>query len=255
MHDPLVVGMAERLGRLDPQPGDGLEISAAADGGVVFGGKRRARVLGSEAALVIVVRREHCEPPGQQVQSQRTQAAPRSRAILGRHGAAIDEPAELADQVGQASPLDKLHCVIRDVGDDSHGVDRHDVRMLEQTGDLGLKLESLNRSWIGRRGERQDLECHAPGDRDLTGLVNDAHATTADLADDAEITENALAVARLGRRRTASFRRSRCFGLSRPGPERPRPGGERLRPDPDEANDRFHVDRRPGFDLRGDRVH
>ena len=68
-------------------------------------------------------------------------------------------------------------------------VDRHDVRVMQLGGRLRLVLEALQLPGVERGGERQHLQGHAPAERELLGLVDDAHAAPADLADDAEVAE------------------------------------------------------------------
>ena len=69
-------------------------------------------------------------------------------------------------------------------------VDRHDVRMLQVSGRLRLVLETLQLLGVQRRGERQDLQGHAPPQGVLLGLVDDAHAAAADFAEDAEVAQD-----------------------------------------------------------------
>ncbi len=105
-------------------------------------------------------------------------------------GAALNEPAQLGDQACQAPAFDELHGEIRDLVDRPDGMYRHDVRVPEQPGDLGFKLKPLERFRVHRGGHRQDLQGDASGDRSLPRLVNDAHTTPADLADDVKIGED-----------------------------------------------------------------
>src|SRR5207248_6225045 len=67
---------------------------------------------------------------------------------------------------------------------------------------LRLVLEALELLRVQRRRERQHFEGDAPAERQLLGLVNDAHAAAADLAADAEVAELAALrqQARTGRR-------------------------------------------------------
>src|SRR5947207_1039401 len=59
-------------------------------------------------------------------------------------------------------------------------------------GGLGLGLEPLQLPRVQRGGERQHLERDAAVQRDLLGLVDDAHAAAAELAEDAEVAEPAM---------------------------------------------------------------
>jgi hypothetical protein len=63
------------------------------------------------------------------------------------------------------------------------------VRVLEVGRGLRFNLEPLSLLRFERGGERQDLEGHAPPQRDLLGLINDAHASAAQDADDSEISQ------------------------------------------------------------------
>ena len=57
--------------------------------------------------------------------------------------------------------------------------------VVQAGGGLGLELEPLQLLGVQRRGEGQDLQRHPAAERDLLGLVDDAHAAPADLAEDA----------------------------------------------------------------------
>ncbi len=54
--------------------------------------------------------------------------------------------------------------------------------MVQCGGSLGLDLESLKVASIERACERENLEGDAALERDLVGLVDDAHAAPADFA-------------------------------------------------------------------------
>ena len=62
--------------------------------------------------------------------------------------------------------------------------DRDDVRVIERRGGLPLDPEPLDLPGIRRGGDRKHLEGDLPAGRDLHGLVDHAHPTAADLADD-----------------------------------------------------------------------
>src|SRR5262249_7368588 len=64
--------------------------------------------------------------------------------------------------------------------------DRHDVGVVQPGGSLGLALEALNLSSVDERPGRQDLERDLPAEPFLLGLVDHAHSTAADLANDTE---------------------------------------------------------------------
>jgi hypothetical protein len=99
------------------------------------------------------------------------------------------ELAKLADHVSQSTTIDKLHRVVMHAAVGAHGVNRHDVRMVQERRRLGLGLEPRKLARVERGGEGEDLQGHAAAQRDLLGLVDDAHATAADLARDVEITQ------------------------------------------------------------------
>ena len=90
---------------------------------------------------------------------------------------------------GQAAALDELHGVEGHAPLAADRVDRHDVRVVQAGGGLGLELEPLQLPGVERRGERQDLQRHPAAQRELLGLVDDAHAAPADLAEDPEVAQ------------------------------------------------------------------
>ena len=69
------------------------------------------------------------------------------------------------------------------------GVHRDDVRVMELRRGLGLLPESLQMLGVERGRKRQDLQGHAASQRQLDGLVDDAHAAPADLAHDLEVAQ------------------------------------------------------------------
>ena len=93
------------------------------------------------------------------------------------------EPPQLADHLGQGLALDELHGVVVHAALAADGVDRHDVGVVQAGRGLGLELEPLQLPGVQRRGERQHLQRHPAAERDLLGLVDDAHAAAADLAE------------------------------------------------------------------------
>ena len=74
-----------------------------------------------------------------------------------------------------------LHHVIRDVANRPHAVNRHDARMLEPAGDLGLELKPLERPRIAGDPHRHHFQGDAPCEGWLLGLINDAHAAATTL--------------------------------------------------------------------------
>ena len=67
------------------------------------------------------------------------------------------------------------------------GKDRHDIGMVQLRGGQPLVLESRELPRVEHRRKRQDLEGHAAFERNLFRFIHHAHATPADLADDAKV--------------------------------------------------------------------
>ncbi len=95
----------------------------------------------------------------------------------------------IGQDIRQAAPLDKLHRVVMDAALAADGEDRHDVGMVQPRDGLGLAMEPLHGLLVRDGAEPEDLQGHPTAERGLLGLVDDAHAAAADLADDAEIAE------------------------------------------------------------------
>ena len=110
------------------------------------------------------------------------------RVDLGR-GLASVLAAEPGDQLGERRPVDELHGVVVDAALAADRVHRDDVRVVELRGGLGLDAEPGDLAGVDGGGERQDLQRHAAAQRALDGLVDDAHAAAAQLADDAEVAD------------------------------------------------------------------
>ena len=81
---------------------------------------------------------------------------------------------------------------------DADGKDRNDIGMVELRGGLGLVFEAGDLPAVEDCRERQDLQGHAPAQRDLLGLVDDAHAAPADFPQQTKIAQPPLVA---GRRR------------------------------------------------------
>ncbi len=71
----------------------------------------------------------------------------------------------------------------------AHAEDRHDVGVVQLRGGAGLALEPAARLGVAEHLARQDFQGHMPAERDLLGLVDHAHAPSADLAKQAVITK------------------------------------------------------------------
>jgi hypothetical protein len=148
---PVVVRVVERLGGLEAEPGDGTAVRR--------GGRGPLR---------------------------------REGARLGRRGPARGiGGTELGDHLGERAPVHELHRVVVDAALRADAVDRDDVRVVEQRRRLRLVPEALELAVVEDRGERQDLQRHAPAERDLLRLVDDPHAAAADLAEQPEVAERA----------------------------------------------------------------
>ena len=101
----------------------------------------------------------------------------------------VAEPPQLGDDRVQALALDKLHGVITDIAILADFVHGHDVGVMQSSGGAGLPAKPFLDQRVARHVARQDLECHPPAQRDLFGLVDDAHAAAADLAEDPEVAD------------------------------------------------------------------
>ena len=71
----------------------------------------------------------------------------------------------------------------------AHHIDRHDVGMVKSGHRANFVLKSANLHFIDESGQRQHLEGDSPSHRNLFGLVDDSHATPANLAKDAKVTK------------------------------------------------------------------
>ena len=107
--------------------------------------------------------------------------------------------------------------------------DRHDPRMVEVGGGLGLGVEPLDVVLIGKLAGQDHLEGDGAVEADLPGLEDDAHAAAGDLTVDLVVAEVAHAVAEgrlavatgLAAGRIRAIVGSSCIGTDvadRPGP-------------------------------------
>ena len=71
----------------------------------------------------------------------------------------------------------------------AHAEDRHDVGVVQPGRRLRLALEPPHLLGVQQRAGREHLQGHAPAQRLLLGLVDDAHAAPADLAEDAVVAQ------------------------------------------------------------------
>ena len=174
--DAHLVGVVQRLRRLDAQLRHAPEVSPARAASRQRRVRRRRRPPSSAEAGAAVGRRRR----------------PRRRSVggVGRRRRAC-RPPQPPDHVGQRAAVDELHGVEVDAALAADGEDRHDVGVVQARRRPRLVLEALQVARVHRRRERQHLQRHPPIQRDLLRLVDDAHAAPADLADDAEVAEDA----------------------------------------------------------------
>jgi hypothetical protein len=66
----------------------------------------------------------------------------------------------------------------------AHTIDRHDMAVMQPRRRARLEQEAAEVGRVGQALPGQDLQRHVPAQRDLLGLVDHAHPTPADLADD-----------------------------------------------------------------------
>jgi hypothetical protein len=173
-HPQLAAGVEQEVGRLD----------VAVDDAHLVGVLQRLGRLGAQARRVPAVF-------GARARAVRRAGHPAGGA-RGRGGDPVRRAVpQLADRLRQGPPFDELHGVVVDAPLAPDRVHRHDVRVVEQRGGLGLVSEPLELSGIERRGERQDLEGDPAAEGELLGLVHHPHPAAADLADQAEVPQQA----------------------------------------------------------------
>ena len=107
--------------------------------------------------------------------------------LLGRLSFAARS--KLLEDSGQAAALDELHRVVVNSVIAADSKYRHDMRVMQLRGRLGLDLESLPLFGVDRRGERKHLQGDAAAQRDLLGFIDDPHATPTHLAENAVVTQ------------------------------------------------------------------
>ena len=121
---------------------------------------------------------------------------PRPADIGNDHGSSVEDaclrvplPAQFAQNLIQPESLDELHDVIEGALMLADPVDGNDVGMVQSGGGPGFALEALLLLGIGQRLGGKHLEGNAPPERLLLGLVDDAHATVPDLAQDSVVAQ------------------------------------------------------------------
>src|SRR5262249_52169060 len=97
------------------------------------------------------------------------------------------EPFQLFQDLVEAEAGDELHDVVGQPLVLAHAEDRYDVRVVQPTRRLRLALEPPLGAGVRQNWSRQDLEGDVASQGELLGLVDDAHAAVADLANDPEV--------------------------------------------------------------------
>src|SRR5262245_47125566 len=90
---------------------------------------------------------------------------------------------QLVDNLIEGLSLDELHGVEGGLAVLADLENRHDVRVMQLRRRLRLAAEALQGTSVAREPDRQQLEGDAASQRQLLRLVDDAHAATAQLAD------------------------------------------------------------------------
>ena len=254
---PCSCGVVERLGDLDADARHGLGVAAAGAGQVGRGGQdvragpmalaapadRRRDRGGAAVGSPRSWRRRSDRAAGRPARIGR----PRPASRAGCHGRSSSEPATSAAErpIGRREPVrprgragrsrspqpphllqdrvqrlarDELHDVVVGTALVADAEDRHDVGVV-QPGRRPASRSNRRTCW-GRSERRagQDLQGHAAAERLLLGLVDDAHAAPADLAEDAVVAQPARravsARARPPASRSARPRSSRASSMS-----------------------------------------
>ncbi len=110
---------------------------------------------------------------------------------------------QLFQNLIQSHSLDELHDVVGQAIVFADAEDRHNVGVVQLGRRLGLALETPPLRVIDEYLARQHFEGDVASQRDLLGLIDDAHAAAADFAQNAKI-------AQLLRRRMSRRRRLAC---------------------------------------------
>ena len=117
---------------------------------------------------------------------------PSTPASFSPGGHAPSTGAEVADDGGEAAAVDELHGVVVNAVVAAHAEDRDNMRVVELGGRVGLDLEPLAVLGVDGGGEREGLQGDSPAERKLLGLVDDAHPTSSDLAQNVVVAELGL---------------------------------------------------------------
>src|SRR5262249_43508020 len=114
---------------------------------------------------------------------------------------ACAEVPQLVDDQVEPLALDELHGVVDGVAVLTDLENGDNVGVVQAGRRAGLAAEPFDLRAVLERAPREDFEGDAATERDLLGLVHDAHATPTDLADDAVIADlSRRCGARRGRR-------------------------------------------------------
>ena len=92
-----------------------------------------------------------------------------------------------SDDAVQRLPVDELHRIVVDAAFHADGEDGDDVRMVQLSGRLGLVLETGDLAAVQHGSEGEHFQGHAAAQRDLLGLVHNAHPAAANLPQKAKI--------------------------------------------------------------------
>ena len=161
MHDAVLMGRVEGLRRLDRQADSSAEIRPP--------GSRPAcsrRIGAFEGAL----------PPRRAARLPTGSFATRPLPAIG------NRPVERL-------ALDELHRVVMDAPLHAHGKHGNDVRMVQLRGRLGLVLEAGDLPAVEHGGKGKHFQRHAAAQRNLLRLIDHAHASAADLPQEAEVAQ------------------------------------------------------------------
>ena len=129
------------------------------------------------------------------------------------------KPPELIDDLVEPLALDQLHGVEGKVALPPHLEHRDDIGVVQPCRGAGLAAESLADCPVAEHLLPQDLQRHVPAQQHLLGLVHDAHAAAADLAEDPVVADLLGLLDRppaAGTPRSPPGPRFRCSGRSAP---------------------------------------
>src|SRR5262249_39272867 len=98
------------------------------------------------------------------------------------------QPFQLVQHLVQSQARDELHDVVVQAVLRADAEDRDDVGVVQAGGRLRLPLEPLALAVV-KEELRQHLQGDVPAQGDLLGLIDDAHAAPADLAQDAVVAQ------------------------------------------------------------------